>query len=197
MKFKKIAITGHTKGLGNGLQQHFLEHSLEVVGFSRSNSYDISKIDVIDSIIEETLDYEVFINNAYYENHQSIIASKWFESHKDKPHLLVNISSIAPVTNSYLEPKYIHEKYSKHKSNLDKISWDINFANCKARCINVSPALIDTDMAHPLYIERFRNNGTVISVLEMSNTIADLIEQYFTSKWFVPHIYFINNDNFN
>lgn len=192
-KNKKIAITGHTKGLGKGLMDQYPG----AVGFSRSNGYNIADSATIDKIIEDTLDFDIFFNNAYHLDSQTIIAKKWFEAHKDKPHLLVNISSIAPITNSYLDAKYIHEQYSKHKSSLDKASWDINFSNCKARCINVSPALIDTDMAHPLYIKRFRNNGTVISVLEMTETITKLVEDYFINKWFVPHIYFINNDNFN
>ena len=196
MKFKKIAITGHTKGIGNGLQNIFLSNSLNVKGFSRSNSYDISKIDVIDSIIEETLDYEVFINNAYYENHQEIIAKKWFESHQDKNHLLVNISSIAPIANQYIDKRYVHTKYGDYKTNLDKLSWDINFANKSARCINICPALVDTNMAHPGYIKQFRKNNTVISVNEISKFIFDVVEFYFNHRWYIPQVYLINNDNF-
>ena len=61
MKFKKIAITGHTKGIGNGLHTYFSTQSVEVLGFSRTNNYDISNIDVIDKIIDETIDCEIFI----------------------------------------------------------------------------------------------------------------------------------------
>lgn len=196
MKFKKIAITGHTSGIGEGLKKYFLERSIEVKGFSRSNNYDISKLEIIDKIIDETIDCDVFINNAYYEHHQEIIANKWFEKHQDLNHLLVNISSIAPIANQYINKKYVHVKYGENKINLDKLSWDINFSNKPARCISINPALVETQMAHPGYIERFKNNGTVISVGEISKLIFDLIELYSNNKWYVPQIYLINNDTF-
>ncbi len=196
MKFKKIAITGHTAGIGKGLEKYFLEKSIEVKGFSRSNEYDISKLEIIDKIINETIDCDVFINNAYYENHQEIIAKKWFEKHQNMNHLLINISSIAPIANQYIDKKYVHIKYGENKNNLDRLSWDINFSNKAARCICINPALVETNMAHPGYIERFKQNGTVISVEEISKFIFDLIELYSNNRWFVPQIYLINNDIF-
>ena len=196
MKFKKIAITGHTKGIGNGLHTYFSSQPVEVIGFSRTNNYDISNIDIVDKIIDETMDCEIFINNAYYENHQSIIASKWFEKHKNHNHLLVNISSIAPIANQYIDKKFVHIKYGEFKSDLDKVSWDINFSNCTARCIIINPALVETNMAHPGYIEKFKKNETVISVKEISNLIVDLINLYFNNRWYIPQVYLINNDDF-
>ena len=60
----KIAITGHSRGIGKACFDLFsAEH--ECVGFSRSNGYDISK--GIINIIDQSLECDVFINNAYFE----------------------------------------------------------------------------------------------------------------------------------
>ena len=39
----KIGITGHTKGIGKKISDYFLKNNHEVIGFSRSSGYDISK----------------------------------------------------------------------------------------------------------------------------------------------------------
>ena len=55
----KIAITGHTKGIGKACADVFSEH--EVIGFSRSNGFDIQ---AIEPILDSSNDCDVFINNA-------------------------------------------------------------------------------------------------------------------------------------
>ena len=56
----KIAITGHTKGIGKACVDLF-DH--ECIGFSRSNGFDIDKS--ITSIVRASKDCDVFINNAF------------------------------------------------------------------------------------------------------------------------------------
>ena len=74
----KIAITGHTKGIGKAIAG--LYYTDEVVGFSRSNGYDISDISSIDSIVNASLNCEVFVNNAYYGTAQVDIFEKLLAS---------------------------------------------------------------------------------------------------------------------
>ena len=59
----KIAILGHTKGLGAELVK-LLESQHEIVGFARSNGYDIDQPGTIQRIVEEVADCDVFINSA-------------------------------------------------------------------------------------------------------------------------------------
>ena len=195
----KIAITGHTNGIGKELDLYYHNKGIETKTYSRSTGHDISDISVRNKIISETLDCDVFINNAYDTVGQTDIASRWFEEHKNSPHLLVNISSIAPIADRYISPRIKPVEYTDYvtqKNELDRISWNINFAGLAAKCINVSPALVDTDMAHPVYIKRFKENNTVISPNELATMIGELVDQYFNKKWFVPHVYLINNDAF-
>jgi short-subunit dehydrogenase len=64
----KIAITGHTKGIGKAIAG--LYYTDEVVGFSRSNGYDISKPEDVKSIIKTSIeqDCENDITNLEKEN---------------------------------------------------------------------------------------------------------------------------------
>lgn len=61
----KIAITGHTSGIGKCLYDTFTENGNTVLGFSRSNGYDITSADDRKRIVDETTDCDVFINNAF------------------------------------------------------------------------------------------------------------------------------------
>ena len=57
----RIVITGHTKGLGKALYEYFSpNHS--VTGYSRSNRYDLNRFS--DTVVEKSLDSDIFINNA-------------------------------------------------------------------------------------------------------------------------------------
>ncbi len=63
----KIAITGHTRGLGLAFYNHF-KYSNDVIGLSRSTGHDINQPDTLVPIIESC---DLFINNAYCEQQQS------------------------------------------------------------------------------------------------------------------------------
>ncbi len=66
----KIAITGHTKGIGKALYNYFSEIGHEVIGMSRSNGYDITLNP--DKILEQISSCDLFINNAYDGNSSQV-----------------------------------------------------------------------------------------------------------------------------
>jgi hypothetical protein len=57
----KIAITGHTAGIGQALARMYTEQGHEVVGLSRRNGYNIRNISKLLPMIEPC---DIFINNA-------------------------------------------------------------------------------------------------------------------------------------
>lgn len=63
------AITGHTKGLGKYLYDHFQAAGWDVRGYSRSNGYNLES--ECDRIVDEIAGVDLFINNAYSENKQT------------------------------------------------------------------------------------------------------------------------------
>ena len=66
----KIAITGHTKSLGKALFE-FLSQKHEIIGFSRSNGYDIKSPFDRKKIVKESKDCDIFINLVHNYYHQT------------------------------------------------------------------------------------------------------------------------------
>ena len=136
----KIAITGHTKGIGKAIAG--LYYTDEVVGFSRSNGYDISDISSIDSIVNASLNCEVFVNNAYYGTAQVDIFEKLLEHWSSDPtKTIVNINS-RTIYNGPNQRQYTTNKKLLKSSALNAIR-DINR---KCRVININPGYVRTDM---------------------------------------------------
>lgn len=57
----KIAITGHSAGIGQALAQIYTDRGHEVIGLSRRNGFNIRNIP---KIIDKIQDCDIFINNA-------------------------------------------------------------------------------------------------------------------------------------
>jgi hypothetical protein len=62
---KTVIVTGHTKGLGLYIYNHFIELGYNVIGMSSSNGFDINQDigKIIETVISTKCDY--FFNNAY------------------------------------------------------------------------------------------------------------------------------------
>ena len=87
----KIAITGHTKGIGKALADAYQSRGHEIVGLSRTTGHDIhNTLSCADQI--ESCD--VFVNNAHADFAQTELlfemAERWQDTHKH----IVNIGSV-------------------------------------------------------------------------------------------------------
>lgn len=109
----KIAITGHTSGLGKYLHDK-LKQNHEVVGFSRSNGFLLP--DKFIEVLKEVESCDVFINNAYVND----IQARFIENLYNKVALITSGSMAADYT--HLNKKYntdkllienTHKKYKK------------------------------------------------------------------------------------
>jgi len=103
----KIAITGHTKGIGKAIYEHFQPN---IIGFSRSNNYDITKN--MESIFRESTDTEVFISNAHSAFTQTALLYRFIEWGY-KGHII----SIGSVASDAI--RYRNNPYSIHKQALE------------------------------------------------------------------------------
>ena len=87
----KIAITGHTHGIGKRAYDRLCPN---IIGFSRSNGYDITNLDDRKRIIEESKDCDIFINNATAEFGQTLLFLELFQEWKNNPNkTIVNVGS--------------------------------------------------------------------------------------------------------
>lgn len=89
----KIAITGHTRGIGQACAE-LLGQEHEIIGYSTSTGCDISDEAFPRDHWSELDDCDVFINNAWHSHHQyrilNALCDRW--SYKNK--LIINNSSM-------------------------------------------------------------------------------------------------------
>ncbi len=130
----KLAITGHTKGLGAVIAANY--HS---VGFSKSLGYDIQDPAVRTRIVAEASDCTVFVNNAYAGFAQVDLLYELFEVWQDQPKLIINISS-----NSGDGIKHKIHPYAVHKAALDKASEQLAYLDKSCKISTVRPGWLDT-----------------------------------------------------
>lgn len=126
---KKIAITGHSGGLGKAVWQIFSGPPFLLQGYSRSNGWDIY---LPYDICEHAKDCDVFINNAYGGWQQIHLLHRMHEMWHDQPKMIVNISSSYQDRNV---PGPNH--YTVHKAALDKAVHQLQLLNGKCKVVNV------------------------------------------------------------
>ena len=126
----KVAITGHTSGLGKGLYDHFLNQGHEVFGLSRSNGFDIS--DNFKQVVDICSECDLFINNAYCGDSQS----KLILSLKNKVKKIIVCGSSVSKYRDIIDTEYSKNKkdlsdlcrlISLHESSPDILYLDISF----------------------------------------------------------------------
>lgn len=92
----KIAVTGHTQGIGAALAKVYEEHGHEVIGFSRHTGHDITIAQHRKSIIDSVRDCDIFINNAHDWDNSffgiDMLTELW-ESWQGQKKIIANISS--------------------------------------------------------------------------------------------------------
>jgi len=137
----KVAITGHTRGLGREL----LARIPGAVGFSRG---EIS-IDDSDALVEAVQGFDVFINNACSGFSQTTVLLALFERWKHTSKTIVNIGSRSKYPN--LSKGY---EYSAAKASLSHASNSLRFQSDKrCRIIDINPGLMASDLPSLTYSE--------------------------------------------
>jgi len=158
----KVAITGHTKGIGAAFAEYFKEEN--VFGFSRENGWDLEKKTACDALLKNVKDFDVFINNAPVTN-QEYLFDEMYKLWRGKNKSIINLSSSAgdiskdnseqldnllPVSSSEQKERIKHfKKYCETKRSLDnKISQTSILGNVlhdgKPYVLNMKPGGVDS-----------------------------------------------------
>ena len=121
----RIAITGHTAGIG----RRFMERFPDTIGFSRTNGYDITNHLDRQRIVDESGDCGVFINNAAAGYGQTELLLELFKRWRDQDKIIVNVGSriAQPGVNlhnhtnllSYQSQKVILKEMSERLSKFE------------------------------------------------------------------------------
>ena len=139
----KIAITGHTRGIGKALFDKFQSEGHEVVGFSKSTGYDISKDAA--RVITESRSCDVFINNAYHSTAQTALLIAMLGLWKGSNKFIINMSSKLALYPA-IRRASTDSTYSDTKVKQGEIIRRA-MINGSPRILNVLPGVVDTDMA--------------------------------------------------
>ena len=87
----KIAITGHSAGIGLALAQIYQEQGHEIIGLSRRNGYNIRSVPKVADQIEPC---DVFINNAPAGFSQTLLFLELFQEWKNNSNkTIINVGS--------------------------------------------------------------------------------------------------------
>ncbi len=113
----KIAITGYSKGLGKALFE-FLSQKHKIIGFSRSNGYDIKSPGDRKKIIKESKDCDVFINLVHNYYHQTDLLLELHKSWKGLQKYIINIGTSAVDNGDFGIGDYQLSEYKVQKTTL-------------------------------------------------------------------------------
>lgn len=162
----KVAITGHTQGIGQALADLYPDH----IGFSRSNGYNIGNNSLQQKIVNESLGCDVFINNAYCSNAQSKLFSKIFELWRyDKNKTIVNI-----VSRSRYDTHFERE-YSNNKRDLANLANPGFMYDRSCRIINISPGWVATERVSEIWLKN--NDHPYITAKECAKYVKWALDQ--------------------
>lgn len=167
----KIAITGHTSGLGKSLLNCAAIRSLDTIGFSRSNGFDISNHDTRVEIIKQSHDCDVFINNAYDKYAQIDLLYDLYSEWKTQRKLIVTIGSMASNAAEWRLRPCI---YSTVKKALDVATYQLINSHDRKDCklmifkpgyLGDGAGKISYDYAANLLLDSIQNNKHEITEL--------------------------------
>ena len=162
----KIAVTGHTKGIGKALYDFYQNKGHFLLGFSRSNGYDIGK--KTNEIIEQAKDCEIFFNNAYSGFYQTDILFKLWEIWQNKEKLIINISSM--ICQSSYPYKYhkFFSKYKVHKIALDIAVKELQETPSKCQVSLISPGSVQTNFLPKISKDQsFLNTHEIVEIANL------------------------------
>ncbi len=143
----KIGITGHSKGLGKALFESLaIEH--DVVGFSRTNGYDIKSPFDRKKIVKESKDLDVFINLVHNYFHQTDMLYEMHKSWTDQNKFIINISSIVVGQKDFGLRNYQMLEYKVHKTAVENMIEVLNNSWQKPKICNyiISEINLSTDV---------------------------------------------------
>jgi len=122
----KIAITGHSSGIGQALAKQYEQRGHEIVGLSRRNGYNIRSLPKISNQIESC---DMFINNAQVGYAQTeLLYDIWQKWKGIKGKHIINISTLLTTVSSGPGGEYIDKnigitQYYVQKQALEKSHW--------------------------------------------------------------------------
>jgi len=190
----KVAITGHTRGIGEGFANYFKDQ--DVHGFSKSNGWDLTRNESLEALVHNLKDFDILVNSAPIGVNQLKLFDKVFEQWEGKDKSIINISSIGgdmddkiirDFQDYYIEkldggenahfPSVLDlETYIYNKVNLDKsASSKVLDTNLRQKglpyILNLKSGAVDTKFLHAGPSNLMKHYLTVDEFMKVFDTI--------------------------
>ena len=149
----KIAIIGHTRGIGKAIADLYRKKKYTVVGLSISNGYDLHCSQV--EIMEQLDDCQLIVLNAYVGGGQMNLLKRIYGKFvfEDKKVVVITSTSGTPIgeDEEFLDPEYV--EYCKNKKTLIEYIEQLQqeLLNKPLSVYDVCPDVVDTDMTKGLW----------------------------------------------
>ena len=172
----KIAVTGHTSGIGLAIYNHFLDKGHVVLGFSKTNGYDLlddtRRTQMYDQLVQE--DCDCLINNAYPYTQSwgtngflqcAILNDMWMRWRGNSTKIIITVGSLgADHDKNHFHP------YAIHKRAIDDTARQLRMANSSPQVTVVKPGYVNTRIVQKIVDKKCQ-----------PQQIAEIIEQILCS----------------
>lgn len=138
----RIAVTGHTKGLGAEFKTHYESLGHTVLGFSRRNGYDLRNWAKLQSMLEQIKDCDMLISCAKPDFVQTILLYEIYKLWRGQDKTIVNISSALtaiPTNPPHLFDDPMMDLYRTSKLSLNEASEQLSFKSELPQIMLVKP----------------------------------------------------------
>jgi short-subunit dehydrogenase len=153
----KIAITGHTSGIGLSLYTKFKTQGHTVIGFSRATGYDIGSEDICSKLLNEITDCDVLVNNAYHSIGQNRILARILNNWNGTEKSVINISSnIVSVPYAHFDQYPSVQEYRTSKVVNNDI---VNNYTGTVKILNILPEAVKTNFFLGKFNREFLEKG--------------------------------------
>ena len=149
----KIAIIGHTRGIGKAIADLYQKKNYTVVGLSSSNGYDLECSQV--EIMEQLDDCKLIVLNAYVGRGQMTLLKRIYGKFvfEDKKVAVITSTSGTPMgeDEELIDPEYA--EYCKNKKTLIEYIEQLQqeLLNKPLSVYDICPDVVDTDMTKGLW----------------------------------------------
>jgi NAD(P)-dependent dehydrogenase (short-subunit alcohol dehydrogenase family) len=152
-KKNKIAIVGHTRGIGKAIADLYRKKKYTVVGLSSSNGYDLQCSQV--EIMEQLDDCRLIVLNAYVGRGQMTLLKRIYGKYlfEDKKVVVITSTSGTPIGADEELYNAEYMDYCKNKKTLIGYIEELQqeLLNKPLSVYDVCPDVVDTDMTKGLW----------------------------------------------
>ena len=153
----KIAIVGHTRGIGKAIADLYKKKGFEVLGLSKSNGFDIDTDQ--EKILESIEGYPLVVLNAYSGRSQLDLLKRIYGKHAFDKMKVVVITSTSGTDSGEdynefeLWNRFEYVQYCENKKELIGYISDLqeDLFNKPLSIYDVCPDVVDTDMTKGLW----------------------------------------------